>query len=92
MEDLKVKYSELHLSIKEYCDKKDLEFEWITAGFPIIGRIYYIQEDNSQVAMAEDFDEIKPIGKVQFIFEQDLIIKIDDDFEIPEEVLNKLKK
>lgn len=27
MEDLKSKYADLHVSIKEYCDKKDLEFE-----------------------------------------------------------------
>lgn len=56
-----------------------------------IGRIYYIQDEDNQVSMGDDFEDIKPQGKVQFIFGKDLIIKIDDDFEIPEDVLNKLK-
>lgn len=91
MEDLKNNYEKLHSSIKDYCHGRDLEFEWINSGFPVIARIYYKQDENNQVTMGEDFEDIKPIGKVQFIFAQSLIIKIDDDFEIPEEVLNKLK-
>ncbi|MDU1176234.1 MAG: hypothetical protein E6987_01365 [Peptoniphilus harei] len=41
MEDLKFNYLELHTNIKEYCDKKDLEFDWKNSSFPIIARIYY---------------------------------------------------
>lgn len=91
MEDLKSKYADLHVSIKEYCDKKDLEFEWKTLSFPIIGRIYYKREDDGQLNMGKTFEDIKPLGKVEFIFGQELVIKIDDEFEMPEEVLNKLK-
>lgn len=91
MEDLRSNYLELHTSIKEYCDKKDLEFDWKNSSFPIIARIYYKQDEDDQVTMSGDFTDNKPLGKVQFIFGQDLIIKIDDDFEIAEEVLNKLK-
>lgn len=91
MEELKNNYLELHTSIKEYCDKKDLEFDWKNSSFPIIARIYYKQDEDDQVTMSDDFTDNKPLGKVQFIFGQDLIIKIDDDFEIAEEVLNKLK-
>lgn len=91
MEDLKSKYADLHVSIKEYCEKKDFEFEWETTSFPIIGRIYYIQDEDDQVSMGDNFEDIKSQGKVQFIFGKDLIIKTDDDFEIPEDVLNKLK-
>ncbi len=89
MQDLADQYQEMHSKIKDECNKKNLEFSWIFNKFPVVGIVARIKENPDQMRMEEFEDELT--GEIKFIFSDELIIQVTDDFTIGDSELNSLK-
>lgn len=89
--ELEYECEDLKLKIDEICEKEKLQLDWNMAKFPIVATVKPLDKDKNQVEMDLGPVEKNRNGELRFIFGDDLQIKIDDDFYIPNEFFNKLK-
>lgn len=90
--DLMQKYYDLHSEMIDLCDKNRLDLNWNVREYPITATITEWEDENKdQIKMSEEFEKETMPGMLVFEFADELTIKITDDFNISEELLNKLK-
>ena len=91
IEEVEDKYQEALGKVQETCDSEKLMIEWSNHHFPIIATIKEDDTDKDQVTMDMGEEEQKQLGQMRFVFDDELIIQVDDNFYISDDLLNKLK-
>ncbi len=83
-------YQELEEKLEDTCIDNNLEYSFETSKFPIVLRITPDFEQKNQMKM-DIGDNNFVNGEIQFIFADELTIKILNDFRIGDKLLNKIK-
>lgn len=91
---LDFEFQDLKDKIEKLCNDNDLEFTFESSKFPIIATIRPNEESRNQLTI--DFgDEEETInfvnGEIQFIFADELTVKVLNDFRIEDGLLNRIK-
>lgn len=84
-------YNKTFDKINDLCIENELEFTFESSRFPIVARVTPNFEQKNQMKMdiGNDTDFIN--GEVQFIFDDELTMKVLNDFRIEDSLLNKIK-
>lgn len=80
--------------IEKLCDENDLEFAFESSKFPIVATIRPSEESKNQLVIDfgdEDGKTSFVNGEIQFIFGDELTMKVLNDFRIEDGLLNKIK-
>lgn len=83
-------YQDILNKIMELCDENKLEFEFEYSKFPIVANIKPVLEQQGQLFIA-DANTNFVNGKISFIFGDEPQITILNDFNINDNLLNKIK-
>lgn len=86
--------SDIENKIEKTCKDEKLEYGWAKNQFPIVATITNDREAVNQEVMdlGDSGASMLPSeGELKFIFDEELQIRIDDDFEISDEIFSKLK-
>lgn len=87
-------FQDLKDKIEKLCQENNLEFTFESSKFPIIATIRPSEEAKNQLTIDfGDEDENKNFvnGEIQFIFADELEMKVLNDFRIEDGLLNKIK-
>lgn len=85
---------DIEVKIDKTCKDEKLEYDWVKNQFPIVAIITNDREAVNQEVMdlGDHGASLLPSdGELRFIFDDELQIRIDDDFEISDEIFSKLK-
>ena len=82
-------YEKIVDKIDKICLENKLVWEIQKEKYPVMITLEYKKRPDNQEVMEGLKREI-PAGKVQFIFEYPLVVKMDDDFKIEESVFSQL--
>lgn len=80
--------------IEDLCYENTLEFDFESSKFPIVATIRPNEESRNQLTIGfGDEEEITNFvnGEIQFIFADELTMKVLNDFRIEDGLLNKIK-
>ena len=86
--------ADIENKIEKVCKDEKLEYTWEHMNFPIIATITNNREMANQEVMDlgdQGVNLLPSDGELRFIFDEELSIRIDDDFQISDEVFSKLK-
>ncbi|MFS8540724.1 MAG: hypothetical protein LOD89_01360 [Tissierellales bacterium] len=91
---LDIEFQEMRDKIENLCNKHNLEFNFEASKFPIIATIRPSEESKNQLTMdLGDIDDTTNFvnGEIQFIFADELTMKVVNDSRIEDGLLNKIK-
>lgn len=89
---LNEQYEEELRKIESKCLANGLEFNFLTATFPVIAKIAPTEEKKNQMVMDFGDEESNFVnGEIRLIFNDDLEIRIINDFSVSEKELNYIK-
>lgn len=80
--------------IEKLCNENDLNFEFESSNFPIVAALSPSEESKNQLVIdfKDDGRESNFVnGEIQFIFGDELTMKVLNDFRIEEGLLNRIK-
>jgi hypothetical protein len=85
-------FSKLEASIQRLCDDNGLEIDFEFSRFPIIANIRPNEESKNQLVMdLGDRTTNFVNGEIQLVFGEDLTMRVLNDFNIEDDLLNKIK-
>lgn len=86
-------FRDIQDKIEKLCDENDLEFIFESSKFPIIATIRPSEESKNQMTIDFGDEETTSFvnGEIQFIFADELTMKVLNDFRIEDGLLNKIK-
>lgn len=86
-------FQDMQGKIEKLCDENDLEFDFKSSKFPIVATIRPSEKSKNQMTI--DFGDEETIsftnGEIQFIFADELTMKVLNDFRIEDGLLNKIE-
>ncbi len=93
MEELSIQCERELNKLEKKCYDNELIFEFNKVTFPIIAKITPSEDKKNQLVMKfdDELDSDYVNGEVQFIFEDELVIKTLNDFYIEDDLLNSIK-
>lgn len=84
-------FDALEVKLQKLCEENDLEYEFLSDGYPIMLRVYPDGEMSGQTSLVDE-DEPPMNAEIKFsVVDGDMIMEISDRLTISETLLNKLR-
>lgn len=87
---LNQKFTDERNKIDKLCDDNNLEFTFVPGTFPLVMSVAHSLERRQQMSLIES-EKSSYGARIDFIFSDDLVVKVVGNFSIDDEVLNKIK-
>lgn len=84
-------FEALEVKLRKLCEENELEYEFLSGGYPIMLRVYPNGEIQGQTSLIDE-DEPPVTAEIKFsVVDGDMLMEISDRLTISETLLNKLR-